>query len=158
MDHSTPKQHTQLRDFFSCLCPPKPAASSDRKPQFPLLLLLWASHSLFLFIPLFFAFVFHLLSQLLSKCFSGTFLICLSPTPAALPGYNGLLIAKLFPVFMPSLNIIIKLKKSLSNLVCFSHCQSKPLPFLLPLLKKGIYDHTQDYVIAACVVALGKGY
>lgn len=64
--HSSPngalntQTHAQLRDFcfFSCFCRPQPVASSDRKPQFPLLLL-WASHffSLFFFIPLFFAFV-----------------------------------------------------------------------------------------------------
>lgn len=52
---NTQTTHTAERFFFFCLCPPQPAAaSSDRKPQFPLLLL-WASRSLFLFIlPLFF--------------------------------------------------------------------------------------------------------
>lgn len=86
MDHSTHKL-TQLRNsfFFSCICPPQPTASSDRKPQFPLLLLLllWASHSLFLFlfIPLFSAFVFPLHALLpLSVCFSLPLLILLSPT------------------------------------------------------------------------------
>lgn len=58
--------HTAERFFFSCLCPPQPAASSDRKPQFPLLLLLWASHSLFLFLSL------SLLLFFLCRCFSAS--------------------------------------------------------------------------------------
>lgn len=73
--------------FFPCLCPPQPAASSDRKPQFPLLLL-WASHSLFLslFIPLFFAFVFLSRSPLsLSVCFSLPLLISFFSHPLLYP-------------------------------------------------------------------------
>lgn len=51
MDHSTHK-HTHRRGFFfPCFCPLQPATSSNRKPQFPLLLLLlWAPYSPFLLI------------------------------------------------------------------------------------------------------------
>lgn len=75
--------HTAERFFFFplCLCPPQPAASSDRKPQFPLLLL-WALHSLFLFIPSLSAFVFLLQLSILELLL---FIVppSLSPAPLA---------------------------------------------------------------------------
>lgn len=58
MDHSAHKHTLHTAEGLFSLSPPQPAASSDRKPQFPLLLLLlWASSLLFLIIPLFSALI-----------------------------------------------------------------------------------------------------
>lgn len=126
MDNSTHK-HTQLRDFFL------PLSSSDRKPQFPLLLLLWASHSLLLFlsIPLSSAFVF-LLHSLLCFLFQFVFLIHFSSHSSLTFSCNphlAVMVHSLPGYFLYShpFYLIIQISKSFTHWV-FSYCQSKPLP------------------------------
>lgn len=110
MDHSTHK-HTQLRDFFFffpasvLLSQPPPQTgnlsfhSSSSGPLIPSFSLSLSLYSLLLF----FSHV-HRSAQSFSLFFAPTsHLIFFSSTTVPLPGFNGTLIAKLFPLFTPFL-------------------------------------------------------